>query len=284
MTQDITRWNILQRKAQQIRSVRAVELLRSAGIEPIVIKGVAAAQFYPDDKIRTSVDIDLAVSKADFDRAADLCHSEAATGFAIDLHKELRHLDSVEWQNLFEDSVVLSFEDGSVRVLRPEDNLRVLCVHWLNDGGVYRERLWDIYYAVANRPTDFDWNRFLGIVSKRRRRWLICTLGLAGRYLGLDLSDTPINEEAKHLPKWLINAVESEWASVVKPMPLELSLDDSKVLTQQVKSRFNPNPIRATVEMEGSFDARTRFFYKLGNFVMRIPSSYRRVSDTLRAR
>lgn len=284
MTTDTQRWNLLHRKAQQARSVRAVELLRAANIEPILIKGIAAEQYYPNDRIRPSVDIDLAVREADFERAARLSRSAAADGMAIDLHKELRHLDVVRWKDLFEGSKLLKFEEGNIRVLCAEDNLRVLCVHWLNDGGVYKERLWDIYYAVANRPTDFDWDRFLGVVSKRRRRWLVCTLGLANRYLGLDLSDTPISDEASTLPKWLTDAIEHEWGNKVKPQPLEVSLNDSKVLIEQVKRRFHPNPIRATVEMEGSFDARTRIFYQLGNFFMRIPSSYLRVSDALRTK
>lgn len=281
---DLERWNLLQRRAQQVKSVRAVELLRSAGIEPILIKGVAASQFYPADQTRASIDTDLAVSDDDFEKANSLCRSAAATGLAIDLHRDLRHLDTVEWTNLFENSRLLVFEEGSIRVLRAEDNLRVLCVHWLTDGGVHKERLWDVYYCVANRPADFDWDRFLGVVSERRRRWMICTVGLAARYLGLDLSDTPIMAEAGQLPKWLTAAVEAEWASDVKPRPLEVSLNDSNVLMQQIKQRFRPNPIRATIEMEGSFDARTRFFYRLGNFFMRIPSSYRRVSGALRAR
>lgn len=284
MVSDTDRWNLLQRKTQQTKAVRATKLFRSAGIEPILIKGEAAAQFYPNDKIRISTDIDLAVADHDFENADHLCRSEAAAGLAIDLHRGLRHLDTVEWQDLFENSVHIAFDDGSIRVLRAEDNLRVLCVHWLTDGGVFKDRLWDIYHAVTNRSPNFDWDRFLGVVSKKRRRWLICTLGLTHRYLGLDLSDTPVRKDAEQLPKWLIKAVELEWTSEIKPRPLEASLEDSQELMLQVKRRFNPNPIRATVEMEGSFDSRTRFFYKLGNFVMRIPSSYRRVYGTLRAK
>lgn len=284
MAPDTHGWNLLQRKAQLAKAVRATELLRGSGIEPILIKGVAAAQHYPDDRIRVSVDTDLAVADADFAIAIELCRSDAAEGMAIDLHRELRHLDTLEWDDLFEKSNLLETDGGNIRVLGAEDNLRVLCVHWLTDGGVYKERLWDIYYAVENRPADFDWDRFLGVVSARRRRWLICTLGLAKRYLGLDLSTTPIQNEASKLPKWLTDAVETEWADEVKPRPLEITLNDPKVLIEQVKRRLSPNPIRATVEVEGSFDARTRFFYKLGNFFMRIPSSYRRISRTLRAR
>lgn len=282
--QDTYRWNLLQKKALEVRSVRAVEIFRAAGIEPIVIKGAAAAQFYPKEKARTAVDIDLAVSDADFEKADELRYTDAANKMVIDLHRELRYLDEVSWEDLFKNSKLLDVGEDTIRVLRPEDNLRVLCVHWLNDGGVYEEKLWDIYYAVSNRPADFDWDRFLNIVSERRRRWLVCTLGLAERYLGLDLSNTPVKEEARKLPKWLIKTIEKEWARDIKPIPLHSSLHDAKFLIEQVKLRLSPNPIRATVEMEGSFDARTRFFYKLGNFAMRILPSCRRVSTVLRAR
>jgi len=280
---DTRRWNLLHSKAQQVRSVRAVELLRSIGVEPILIKGEAASQFYPDDKIRMSTDIDLAVADADFEKSNILCRSPAAAGIAIDLHRELRHLDTVAWNDLFENSRLMDIEEGNIRVLRSEDHLRVLCVHWLIDGGVDKERLWDIYYAVQNRPADFDWNRFLRVVSERRLRWLVCTLGLAKKYLDLDLDDTPIKDEAGKLPSWLTTAVETAW-KVDRPQPLEASLADSATFFGQVRTRFNPNPIHATVEMEGSFDARTRLFYKIGNFAMRLLPSYRRVTATLKAR
>lgn len=279
---DAVRWNILQKRTLEIRALKAFHLFAQDGIEPILIKGLAAARFYPDSTPRLSVDTDLAVSAADFERATLVANSDQAAGLAIDLHLELKHLDTVEWADLFDNSRLLELDGGTVRVLRHEDHLRVLCVHWLTDGGVYRERLWDIYYAIENRPSDFDWDRFLGVVSQRRRRWLVCTLGLASRYLNLDLSDSPIESEARDIPAWLIRAVEREWASETKPWPLEVSLHDPKLLAKQIKRRLRPNPVWATVQLEGSFDAPTRVFYQIANLFKRIPSSYRRISRTLR--
>lgn len=279
-----TRWNLLQKKTQEIRAIQAFTLFREHGIEPILIKGLSAARFYPESKTRLSVDMDLAVSANDFERAYDISRSDAALGLAIDLHRELRHLDTVEWEDLFENSQLLQTDSGSIRVLRPEDHLRVLCVHWLTDGGSNKERLWDIYYLVQNRPPEFDWDRLLNSVSERRRRWIICTIGLAHRFLGLDLNDTPIKQEALDLPDWLIKTVEKEWASEIKHWPLEACLSDPKLFLQQMRKRMRPNPIWATVQMEGSFDAKTRFLYQVGNFFQRIPSSYRRVSSTLKLR
>lgn len=281
---DVIRWNILQKRTCEVRALQAFRLFNRNGIDPVLVKGLAAALSYPDSVTRSSVDIDLAVSGEHFSSALRLARSDAAQGLGIDLHCELRHLDTIDWQDLFANSRLHEVGDGTIRLLRPEDHLRVLCVHWLTDGGVYRERLWDIYYAIENRAADFDWTRFLDVVTERRRRWLICTVGLAHRYLGLDLAGTPIEADARNLPEWFIQAVEKEWANETKPWPLEMSLHDKKLLAKQIKRRFRPNPIWATVQMEGSFDARTRVFYQVGNFFRRIPSSYRRVSETLTRR
>jgi len=182
----------------------------------------------------------------------------------IDPHKELRHLDSVDWSDLFSNSVELKLGGESIRVLRAEDHLRVLCVHWLTDGARNKERLWDIYYILDNRDENFSWDRFLGIVDARRRRWLVCAVGLANRYLGLDISDTPIAAEANELPRWVINTVEWEWSSEVAHWPLESYIADPKMMLRQIRRRLRPNPIWATVQMQGSFDSRTRIFYHIG--------------------
>ncbi len=279
---DEVRWNLLQIKAQERRAVQAVELFRKNGIEPILIKGVAAAQFYPPSKLRASIDVDLAVSAADYPSAYDLSRSLAADGMAIDLHRELRHLETAAWDDLFRRSVLLRLDGENVRILGPEDNLRVLCVHWLTDGGAIKDRLWDVYYAVKNRPPNFDWDKFLGPVSKRRRRWMICTVGLAHKYLDLDIRDTPIAEQALDLPGWLIVTVEREWASETRNWPLEASLNDPKMLFAQLRKRMRPNPIWATVQMEGSFDAKTRVHYQFANAIRRVVPSIQRITEALR--
>jgi len=281
---DSDRWNLLQRKAQAVRVGRAFDLLRTNGVEPILIKGLAASRFYPDSHFRWSIDIDLAVSAEDFEIAERLARSSEAEGLAIDLHRELRNHDSVPWPELVKHSENINIEGQSIRVLRPEDHLRVLCVHWLTDGGTNQERLWDIYYAIDNRPKDFDWDRFLNIVSERRKRWLVCAVGLAHRKLGLDLDNTPVKNEALDLPAWLIKTIEQEWSSETPDQPLEMTLTDRKALLTQIKKRLNPNAISATVLMKGSFDARTRVFYQIGNIFMRIAPSYQRVSRAIKLR
>lgn len=278
---DEVRWSLLQRKAAEVRALKAFSIFRSHGVEPVLIKGLAAARFYPISRTRESIDMDLAVSAADFKAADAIARSAEMTGLAVDLYRELRHLDTVAWDDLFANSQLLEFEAGNIRVLRPEDHLRVLAVHWLTDGGANKERLWDIYYMIQNRADDFDWDRFLNVVDARRRRWLTCAVGLANRYLGLDLAGTPVEGDACDIPDWVIKTVEGEWASETPLKPIEVSLGSLGEFTAQIKKRMRPNGIWSTVIMNGSFDAKTRFFYHIGTACRRIMPSYRRITGRL---
>lgn len=239
-------------------------------IEPILIKGLAISIFYPEIGDRTFVDTDLAVSPDSYDLAKDLLISAEFLRFEVDLHSGLRHLDSLEWNDLFEHSQIIKIRDYEIRVLCPEDHLRVVCVHWLTNGGEFKDRLLDVYYLVKNRPEDFDWDRCLNLISKRRRKWIVCTLGLTQKYFGLDLSDTPIEEEAKELPGWLVTRVEKEWSSDLKLLPLAFGNQDLKTFYRQIRKRLPPNPITSTVMCEGDFDSRTRIFYQTREIVRRL--------------
>lgn len=88
----------------------------------------------------------------------------------------------------------------------------------------------------------------------------------------------------KHIPKWLITAVEKEWQSDTIIIPLHFLLSDRKELWRQVKKRIPPNPIQATVEMEGEFNDQTRILYQIGDIVYRLLPSVRRIAGRLKAK
>jgi hypothetical protein len=251
-----------------------------AGYAPILIKGWAAAQLYPEPFQRQFTDIDLMIEPGLYEDALKFAET-IKKNFPVDLHRGARHLDSVSYRELFSNTGFAQCGAAKIRVLRAEDHLRVLSVHWLNDGGADKEKLWDIYYGVANRPENFDWERFLNIVGAKRRCWLICAVGLAHKYLDLDLSDTPICEEAKKMPKWLTEAVEKEWESGVRLQPLNLFLRDKKNLWEQIKKRTPPNPIQATVELEGEFDDKPRIIYQLRSILPRVFPSVKRIARSI---
>ena len=274
---EVEKWEFLQ-KAVEERSVKtAFGLYQNQGIEPILIKGWAAAVNYPSGKFRHSSDIDLAVAESKYDAAIEIARSADAKGLNLDIHRELRHLDSVPWKDIVGRSSVVQLDESNIRIPSAEDHLRILCVHWLTDGGWFRERLWDIYYAVDNRPPGFDWSMCLDVVSRNRRLWVVYSVGLAHRYLGLNIDDLPFRDEAASVPRWLVRAVEREWESSVRLLPLQDFLDRPADLMRQIAKRLPPNPISATIDVEGSFDSRFRIHYQVGSILKRVGPSFKRL-------
>ncbi|MEO8071680.1 MAG: nucleotidyltransferase family protein [Acidobacteriota bacterium] len=248
-------------------------------LKPILIKGWAAALNYPKPYMRRLGDYDLAINPLEFERASSL-QKKNQTG-EVDLHNGLRKLDKTEWNYLYENSILKKCGDTDIRVLKPEDHLRVLCVHWLADGGREKEKLRDIYFAVKNRPANFDWDGCLRIVGERRRKWIIYTIGLTHRYYGLAIDDLAFAGEAKKVPDWMIKTLEKEWDNPIIFKYLHASLGNWKEFYQQLSRRFPPNPIQATVNLDGDFDGSTRIFYQIGDVFERFKPSILRVADAL---
>jgi len=279
---DEYRYYLLRKRHGEDLIVKAFRGFRRAGIEPILIKGWAAARNYPEYKPRFFTDVDLAVSAADFEKSKAFVEKEGLGG--IDLHSELRHFDTLEWSRIVENSEVVDLDGEGIRILSAEDHLRVLSVHWLTNGGESRKRLWDIAYAVRNRPAGFDWSRCLDVVSLTRRQWIIATIGVAHKYLGLELDGLPFAEEAVDLPKWLTRCLEKEWSRNVELRTLHSQLRYPRSLMQQIWKRIPPNPIMATVDCEGDFDHGTRAGYQIRDVFKRLIPSVQRVSATIMKR
>jgi Uncharacterised nucleotidyltransferase len=268
---DTRRWQLLERKKNERLICEAFLLFRQNGIEPILIKGWAAEQFYPPSHVRRVGDIDLAVSADDYLAAEHLRRSDDAAGLFLDLHRELRHLDRLGWPDLYGRSRLVDLDGTQIRILSPEDHLRVLCVHWLLDGGGYRDRLWDIYYAVENRPDDFDWERCLNVVSPTRRKWIITAIAIAHEFLGLKVDDLPIAAEAGRFPRWIKRTVEREWKSDVRLQPVATVAANPRKLIQQLRKRIPGNPIRVMIETEADIDREPSALYQLPILAKRIP-------------
>lgn len=276
------KWHLLISKKNERQIADAFKLFREQGIEPLLIKGWAAARYYPPDKPRFFGDTDIAVSAEDYERAATLIRTPAFDFIAIDLHKELRALDTIPWDDIIAHSELIETEFGTIRVPCAEDHLRILCVHWLTDGGAYKNKLWDIYYLISNRGNDFSWKRALGSISETRQQWIKSTIAITHKYLGLDVESLPFADEVKTVEPWLTRAIEKEWATDVRLLPIHTVLSDPKRVWQQIRKRIPPNPIQSTVEMEGRFDARTRIFYQIGNYFQRITPMIQRVSHAIK--
>jgi hypothetical protein len=281
---DSFRWNSLQRGIQEHKIKKAFAIFRENGIEPLIFKGWAAAQYYPAASPRPMGDIDLAVDSDSYSKALDLLQRDEVRRLNIDLHKEFRHLDTVRWDDIHSNSELIEIDGVAIRIPRAEDHLRLICVHWLTDGGANRDRLWDVYHLVTNRPANFDWSRCLDAVSARRRRWIVCTVGLAHRYLGLELDELPFRDEAREIPRWITRCVEKEWKRGGNIEPVLTSIYDGHVLIDQLKRRFPPNPLRSVIEAEGSIDRIVRFDYQIRVLCRRSVPFLKDVGEYLRRR
>ncbi|MEP7212209.1 MAG: hypothetical protein ABI791_03995 [Acidobacteriota bacterium] len=256
------RWNSLHLKASEVRVAAAFCMLRQNGIEPVLIKGWAVGRLYPIDRPRLSVDVDLAVAPDEFQKASIIRNNGSDPSVLVDLHKGFRHFDPRPWKETFRSSILIPAEGAEIRVPSPEDHLRILCAHWLNDGGVDRKRLWDIYYSVEKRPESFDWDRCLNAAGPERRSWVVYTIAMAHEYLGLPIDDLPMRDELRNFPEWMRETVEKEWASGVRLRDLRTCLGDWKLLRNQIRKRIPPNPIQATIEMQKSLDDPRRCYFQ----------------------
>jgi hypothetical protein len=273
------RWKILQQQVQEKRIGQIFKVLNENHVEAILLKGWAAARNYPQPFERVSVDVDVAVRPESFADCANILRVNKVVGY--DLHKGLSRLDTVDWSVLYARAEQVKIGEVSVKILSAEDHLRVLCAHWLGDGGAGRERLWDIFYAVRNRRRNFDWNICLNAAGAKRRNWIVCALGLAEKYLKLDLNETPVSSETKSIPAWVFKTVEKEWRRGLRLKPLHTCLGDGRELYEQIKLRLPPNPIQATIENEAIFDESVRLPLQIRSMYRRFMPGVKKIKTSL---
>lgn len=277
-TKDEIRWKLLKFKVLEEQIVILFKVFRENGIEPILFKGWAAGLYYPNHFERVFSDIDIAVSPEQFEEAECLVKNLKLT---VDLHNGFRKLDTLKWERIFENTLIKEIDGYPIRILCPEDHLRILCVHWLVDGGVYKEKLRDIFYLIEKCGNNFNWDKCLKVVEPKRQKWIIITIGLIQKYLGLNTERLPFNDTLKDIPDWVIETVEKEWKELIPLRPLQTCLNDRKILLQQIKKRIPPNMIQATIEMDGEFDNSNRFKYQLISLLYRFQPSFKRIMKTM---
>ena len=269
VTIDANKWGRIANIANEERTSKAFNYFSSQGIECLLLKGWACSRFYDTNRIRTYTDVDIACSPASADLAMSLFREFRIRGVSVDLHIGMRNLDKLSWEDLYSHSYSVELDGEPIQVLSDEDNLRLTAVHWLTDGGVNREKLWDIYYLVKNRPMNFDWDRSLNSNGPIRRTWVEAAIATARIYLDLDMSGVPIEAKNFQLPKWYTRTLEKEWKrGPYSRRILSAVVTRPKLFAEQVYRRFPPNPIAATIDVEAPIDetwrgpAQLRSLYK----------------------
>ncbi len=259
--------------AMQEENVRAiVPFLRSAGIEPVLVKGWSVARLYPAPALRPYGDLDLFVRPDQFAATEAALARPDAPVCNVDLHAGLKDHGDRGWDEVFSRTQLVQLGDVAVRIPGPEDQLRHLCFHFLRHGAWRPLWLCDVAVALETRPAGFDWDYCLR-GSRRQADWIACAIGLAHRLLGARVKDTPVARRARALPSWLPEATLRQWAAPEGRSgggrAIATYLRRPAGLLQALRQRW-PNPIEATIMVRGPFNELPRLPLQLTAYGMRI--------------
>ncbi len=179
-----------------------LDLCDGLGIDPLLVKGWTIARRYPERGLRPYGDIDLVLPRAEqarLGRSLSTLGHDARTGEVDLLHAfVLSDGDGIEALNARSRRV--PFGERSVRVLSVEDELRLVCLHYLRAGGWRSLSLCDVALVFEARCTGLDWT--LVLPDARRSQWVYVAAGLAEDLLGTDLSGTPLDGAEREVPAW----------------------------------------------------------------------------------
>jgi hypothetical protein len=265
----------LQAGIHQTKIQKIFRLMRTEGVEPMLFKGWAIARLYPQAALRPYGDIDLLVRPRDFGVAKRVIESGAARGCWIDLHSGLSELADSSTEELFARSDVVACGEDQVRVPGAEDHFALLAIHLLKHGAWRPTWLCDLGLLLESMPGDFDWDLCLG-KNKRRANWILSAIGLAHELVGADIGNEEIAARASEIPAWLSRSVLKEWGTPFAidqpPMshraPMRSYLRHPSGLLSDLARRW-PNPILATISVNGKFNRLPRFPYQLANCLAR---------------
>jgi hypothetical protein len=258
---------------QNIRKV--FSLLRQAQVEAVLAKGWATAGMYADRALRPYGDIDICVRPEHFKLAEQVLSAPEANDCWVDLHKHFSEIDERTVEELFARSRTVNSGDEQIRILGSEDQLALSCIHLLKHGAWRPLWLCDVGVAIESLPATFDWDVCLGS-NRTRANWIGCAIGLAKRLLRADTEKVPAELETQ-LPAWLIENVIKQWANPLAieqppmshPIPMTELLRHPTGLLEGLRQRW-PNPIIATISVNGEINSLPRLPYQMANCLSRI--------------
>jgi hypothetical protein len=267
---------------QSIRVV--VPRLRAAGIDPVLIKGWSSARLYPRPGLRPYLDLDLVVPPGQRARAEAILQAgsplscpdhadvlDGATWSASDWEGESPEGDLADhsWEAVLERTLLVPLGDMSVRVLGPEDHLRLAAVHAVRHKFDRPVWLCDIALLVETLPDGFDWSYCLAGCNRNTER-VVRSVGLAHQVLEADLRHCP--PSASDVPAWLIRAVLRRWGTlpIWGPGPsIVLTLRHPRTLPRELYRRW-PDPLESSLRFNLSLTGNSRLAAQAHDFVLRL--------------
>ena len=278
------RLHTLQAAVHERELSQLFTFLNQNNFAPLLGKGWAIARQYPEAGLRPYGDFDLYARPAEYHA---LEAALASQSWNTDLHYAVPEMPDRDFETMHARSQLVACQGTHVRVLSPEDHLRLLCLHMLREGALRPLWLYDLAIALRTLPPGFDWETFLS-GDPRRSDWAVCALGLAHELLGADVTGLPIEARAKNLPRWLAPEVLREWGTGKvthgRRAPLASQLRNPAGLLAALKERW-PNKIEASFRVNAPFNNFPRLPYqllecaqRLFSFVRQAPKLWRKES------
>lgn len=266
-------YNVLRtaRIARDLGRISAA--LRGGGVEAIVVKGWAVGLLYPEPGLRPFGDLDLAVDPPLFTRAREILSRPDLRLHNVDLHAGFERLDSTPWRDMFERSVLVGEGDAAVRVLAPDDHLRVVCRHLMRHGAVRMIWACDVAVMVEARPAGFDWARCFG-PARLDAQWVRAACALASDLLGAERAAPGQGDQ--RLPGWLVSSVLRAWGAPFRAsIPLAQFARRPAGLFGQLPRHW-PNPLEASFELDVPLNNTPRLPYQVAHCAIKAARFARR--------
>jgi hypothetical protein len=180
--------------------------------------------------------------------------------------------DDQSWKKMKSRSVLAEVAGVEVPVLSSEDQLRLICFHFLREGAWRPLWLCDIAVALEARPQNFDWELCLG-EEEKSRQWFVSAILLAHHLLEASLEGIPSLVTSQRLPRWLVPSVLKEWTAPSMPRrhttPMG-SIAQVPLKTLRGLRAHWPNPIEGTIGVRGPFNEMPRLPFQLGQCCLRL--------------
>lgn len=265
----------LQSEVHEQNIEKVFRLFRETQIEGVLAKGWATAGLYSSRALRPYGDFDICVRPEHYKLATEVLRAPEASDCWVDLHQHFSEIDDRTVDQLFARSRMVSLGGEQIRILGPEDQLALSCIHLLKHGAWRPLWLCDVGVAIESLPASFDWGICLG-ASHMRANWIICAIGLAKRLLRVNTEALPARLNTE-LPAWLITNVLKQWHKpfaihqppMSHPIPMTDLLRHPSGLLEGLRQRW-PNPIIATISVNGEFNNLPRLPYQMANCLSRI--------------
>lgn len=134
--------------------------------------------------------------------------------------------------------------------------------------------LWhcDVAGMLEGRPTAFDWKLCLG--TQRQAGFVACAVGLAHLLLNANIEHVPAVACLKQFSRWLLPTVLNEWGSPFTSMrqrhnrTMLMRLRKPAAIMGAFRHRW-PNPLDATITMNGPINELPRLPFQIGNLISR---------------